>query len=263
MTAKDQLVRLLGIQELAITTRAAQEVVDGAPRRIEEIETRFRERNAEYVAVKERRDALDQDQATRSAALTELEAARKKFMEDLMQVRTQREYAAMLKEIDQVKAKIGDHEEAILKAMDELEKLNADLEARAAHIGEERKLVDRERAEVEARVAEAQARIAECERERARLEAEIPRSLVETARRLEDGRQGQFMARAQDATCQACYVRMRPQVFQEVRAASRIHFCGSCKRMLYYPPALQAPAETRPGHSQEAAGLGVANGETV
>ena len=49
-----------------------------------------------------------------------------------MQVKNQREYAAVLKEIDAAKATIGEHEVAILSSMDEVETLKADLEARAA-----------------------------------------------------------------------------------------------------------------------------------
>ena len=57
MEIRDQLFRLVRIQEIAQETRAARALVDGAPARIEQIEGHFRERNAEYVAVKQRFDA--------------------------------------------------------------------------------------------------------------------------------------------------------------------------------------------------------------
>ena len=111
MRARDQLLNLFRIQQLANEIRKAQRVLHEAPRQIEEIEQRFRERNAEYVAVRDRYDELEQDQSSRSSELSTLEESRKKFMDDLMQVKNQREYAAMLKEIDAVKAQIADHEE--------------------------------------------------------------------------------------------------------------------------------------------------------
>ena len=72
MDAKDNLHRLLRIQELALGIAQANRIVERAPERIEEIENRFRERNAEYVAIKERHDALDQDQRLRSGELERL-----------------------------------------------------------------------------------------------------------------------------------------------------------------------------------------------
>ena len=121
MEVRDQLFRLLRLQEIAHGMRAARELVNGAPARTEEIENRFRERNAEYVAIKQRYEALQADQTTRSGELTTLEESKKKYMDDLMQVQNQREYAAMLKEIDAVKSQISEHEEAVLKDMEEIE----------------------------------------------------------------------------------------------------------------------------------------------
>lgn len=254
MEVRDQLLKLLRIQQLALEMQRARALVESAPGRIEQIEERFRERNAEYVALKERYDELEQDRRRRSLELEGLDQTRKKYMDALMQVTNQREYSAVLKEIDTVKTAIGEHEEAILKAMEECERLKADLDARASHIEQERSLVERERAQVESEVASAQRRILECEQERARVETELPPGLVASVRRIEESRRGLFMARTDDATCSACHVRVRPQVYQEIRQASRIHACSQCKRILYVEAALRPadPAESEGGSPLEA-----------
>jgi hypothetical protein len=121
LNAKDSLTRLLTIQNLARQIRRATEEIDNAPARIEEIEGRFRERNTEYVSLRDRYEEIESDRRVRDDELVDLEESRKKFMADLMQVKNQREYAAMLKEIDVVKARIAEHEDAILKEMEEAE----------------------------------------------------------------------------------------------------------------------------------------------
>jgi predicted nucleic acid-binding Zn-ribbon protein len=244
--ARDHLLSLLRIQELALEIARANETLEHAPQRIEQIEGQFRERNAEYVALKERHDELDADQRTRSGELTELEARRKKFMEDLMEVKTQREYAAMLKEIDSVKAQISDHEESILKDMEEIEKLKVELETNSEHIEKEREAVDKERAEVEAEAASARELIEAKGSERAGFESKLPAEMLKTLRRLEPTRQGIFLTKAENATCQSCFVRVRPQMFQEIRQAQVVHTCGNCRRFLYYEPSLKAEPEVDP-----------------
>jgi len=225
--------------------RQAKAIVDEAPLRVEAIEQRFRERNAEYVAVQERLEELELDQRTRSGELTELEERRKKYMEDLMGVKNQREYAAMLKEIDVVKAQISGHEEAILVDMEEIEKLREDLETRTAHIEAERKLVDEERAKVDGEEAEAAKIVDTRSTERVRIEGELPASLAGQVRTLESTRQGIFLTPAENGTCQSCFVRVRPQVFQEIKAATIVHTCASCRRFLYFERSLRpVPAET-------------------
>jgi predicted nucleic acid-binding Zn-ribbon protein len=234
-TARDQLLSLLRIQELANQIRAAQSIVDATPQQIEEIEQRFRDRNAEFVALKDRNDELERDQRSRSAELSTLEESKKKYMDDLMQVKNQKEYAAILREIDAVKAQISDHEEAVLRDMEEIEKLKGELAEHEEHIAEEREAVKKERAEVETRAAEARKLIDERGAERVEVETKLPIDMQATIHRLEPRRQGIFLAMAENGVCQSCFVRVRPQVFQEIRTASVVHNCDSCKRFLYHP----------------------------
>jgi predicted nucleic acid-binding Zn-ribbon protein len=53
-------------------------------------------------------------------------------------------------------------------------------------------------------------------------------------------------AATRDGLCSACHVRLRPQVFQEVRRNDTIIQCFSCNRILYYvpPPPPVEPAVT-------------------
>lgn len=253
MKAKNELLKLLRIQELAQDIRQAAKILDEAPGLIEEIESRFRERNAEYVAVKDRYDALELDQRTRSGELTSLEESRRKFMDDLMQVKNQREYAAMLKEIDSVKAQIAEHEDVILRDLEEIEKLKDELKEHEDHIQEERAKVDSERSDVETKSENARRTIETLAAERERYESDLPRNVQTTLRKLEATRQGIFLSKAENGTCLSCFVRVRPQVFQEIRLASKIHTCDSCRRFLYHEPSLREnPEPTSTGGEVEA-----------
>jgi predicted nucleic acid-binding Zn-ribbon protein len=235
---QEQLVRLVRIQDLVTRTRQARELVENAPQRLEEIEQRFRERNAEYVAARERYEALEADQRHRSSELAGLEENRKKYMDDLMQVSNQREYAAMLREIDTVKSQISAHETAILEDLEEIEGAKSDLATHEEHIQEERKRVAVEREQVEQAAAAAREEIERLTAERKAIEAELPGGVVAAVERLETGRAGHFLAGAEDGICQSCFVRVRPQVYQEIRLAARIHTCSNCRRILVHEPSL-------------------------
>jgi len=268
--ARNQLKSLLKIQELALEIQAAKLVVDGAPAKIEDAENRFRERNAEYVEIRERYEAIDADRRARSLELSALEESRQHYQDSLMQVKNQREYAAALKEIDSVKARIGEHEEAILSSMEEVEALKSDLEARAAHIETERAIVDREREEVEAAVVDAHASTERAAALRVEIEAGLPAALVANVRRVEEGRKGLFLVKAEREACSACHVRLRPQVYQEIKQAAKIHICGNCRRYLYFEAAMNAAAVPAPAQgtsssavSQPGTEVEAANGGAV
>jgi predicted nucleic acid-binding Zn-ribbon protein len=96
----------------------------------------------------------------------------------------------------------------------------------------------------------------ELEAERARLEAEraarqdsrtailkdIPGELFDDYKRIAKTRGGIAMAEAIEERCQVCMVRLRPQVFQELRMGEKIFHCESCRRILYFQQREQAAA---------------------
>jgi predicted nucleic acid-binding Zn-ribbon protein len=264
VTAKEQLIRLVRIQDLVDTVRRAQRVLDTAPGKLEEIENHFRERNAEYVAIRDRFDELELDRKTRSEELKVLEESKSKYTDDLMQVKNQKEYAAMLKEIDAVKAQISEHEDAILRDMEEIEKLKGELATHEEHIAQERVTVAAETERVAQASAEAERTIEELTAKRRDLERGLPASLRASVRRLEHKRHGVFLSRALEGTCQSCYVRVRPQVFQEIKASAAVHSCSNCRRYLFFEPGIKdamtadhAKSEsTRPTDGIEAANGG-------
>jgi predicted nucleic acid-binding Zn-ribbon protein len=45
------------------------------------------------------------------------------------------------------------------------------------------------------------------------------------------------MAEAREGLCVDCHVRLRPQVFNEVRRNDQLIQCESCTRILYFVPA--------------------------
>jgi predicted nucleic acid-binding Zn-ribbon protein len=58
-------------------------------------------------------------------------------------------------------------------------------------------------------------------------------------------RNGVALAEARDGICTICHVRLRPQVFNNVRRNEEIIQCDSCNRILYFvhlpAPAVQNP----------------------
>ena len=252
MTAKEQLIRLVRIQELVDTVMQAQSVLAAAPGRIEEIEGHFRERNAEYVAIRDRFDELELDRKTRGQQLEELEEHKTKYTDDLMRVKNQKEYAAMLKEIDSVKAQVSEHEDAILRDMEEIEKLKGELATHEEHIAQEREKVAADTSAVEEASRQASETIETLTAQRREHEVGLPRVLLASVQRLEERRRGVFLSRAKEGTCQSCFVRVRPQVFQEIKQATAVHSCGNCRRYLFFEPGIRAAmGETEPAPAAE------------
>src|SRR5690606_35621758 len=104
-------------------------------------------------------------------------------------------------------------------------------------IAAEKKALDAER-------DAAEGRLAALNTERAALAAQIedPRAL-QIFDGLVKNRKTVAVVEAIDGLCAECHVRLRPQVFAEIRRNDAIRQCDNCQRILYYvpkPPAAEA-----------------------
>jgi predicted nucleic acid-binding Zn-ribbon protein len=170
---------------------------------------------------------------TREGEVEMMRTKLSRFKEQLMSVKTNKEYTAMLHEIQGAEGQIRIAEDGILEIMDQMEMMEAALG------GEERDLKARQ-SELEAQIRSAEKSIPALESEVARLveersafEAQITPDMLARYRRIADARRGIALAEAKNELCSACHVRIRPQVIAELLRSREIHVCDSCSRILF------------------------------
>jgi predicted nucleic acid-binding Zn-ribbon protein len=184
------------------------------------------------------REALESSQKTRrqnEAAVQDLEERRSKYKGQLMDVKTNKEYTAMLHEIETVEREIGKHEDRILEEMEQAEGLAADVKREEDAFKE----IEREAQGEFKQFDERQARLEDERRrvatERDRVAGQIPEAPLNLYLRVAKLR-GTGAAEAKDGMCQACHVKVRPQVWVELKASEQLFQCDACNRILYYEP---------------------------
>jgi predicted nucleic acid-binding Zn-ribbon protein len=169
-----------------------------------------------------------------------------KYKGQLMEVKTNKEYHAMQTEIASAETVVRREEDRLLEQMEEAEKLavalketEAALKSGQAEVGRSRQQMDADRA---ANEKELEARSAE----RGRLAAQVTPAVLALFERVSKHRKGLAMSEARDAMCTQCHVRMRPQVYNELRRNETVIQCESCSRILYFvPPAVPPAAEAQ------------------
>ncbi len=230
----EELQRLIQLQQLDARIVELQQRVLSIP---DEIESQAESLQASQDAVEELRERADREARTQRQLEGEVELMQQKlsrYQEQLMDVKTNPEYRAMQRTIAGVRAQISSKEDEILEimlAMDELE----DRTREARRLAEERASeVSSRRKELETFAAHSETNMAGFEQERNQLEQDLPESLLEQYRRIASVNNGQALAPVSDESCQACNVKLRPQLFTEVKSGLKILTCETCNRILYY-----------------------------
>lgn len=204
---------------------------------------RFRKELATRLdAGRERLDAakadLEASQKTRKAhesAVQDLETKRSKYKGQLMEVKTNKEYTAMLHEIEAVEREIRSREDQILEEMEKAEVLVLDIRREEAAF----KIVEQEAKTqavgLDAREAKLAKDAGRLLAERDEVAASVPEDPLHTYHRVAKLR-GTGVAEAKDGMCQACRMKLRLQVWVELRKNEALYQCESCSRVLYYEP---------------------------
>jgi predicted nucleic acid-binding Zn-ribbon protein len=239
------LERLIALQRLDSAADAARRRLADEPEREKALETRLESARQRVTHAKEHltanqtaRREIDKEVAVHQGRLS-------KYREQAMAVKTNVEYHAIQKEIGHAQAEIKTHEDKMLEHMLEADDLTAAMKKAEADLAAEQKAVDTDRKAMRAEHAELQASLEKIAAERSALVAAVDKQTLARFDLVSSRRNGIALAEARDGICTICHVRLRPQVFNNVRRNEEIVQCDSCNRILYFVH-LPAPAAQNP-----------------
>lgn len=226
---------LLKLQELDLrieVLRAREEEIPKQKKRYDIHRARLK---SELEASDKRVKDLALEQRAAEGEITEKEALIQKYEGQLVSVKKNEEYTALLHEIDIQKKQIGVKEERILQIMDELE------DAKAL-FAEDKKRIEKEQQEIEEACKGIDAELATAIAERKAEEAErkplkdaISASLLKRYDRIRRAIQtGPIVVPVRGESCSGCHMAITPQIVNELLEGDKIHSCSHCGRLLYH-----------------------------
>ena len=235
------LERLIRLQQIDLAAEAARRRIADHPTLVQSLDARLASATealdaarAGVAANQAARRTIEKDLATIQARLT-------KFKDQLMEVKTNKEYTAMLKEIGAAQSEVRRFEDLILERMLEHDDLAATEKAAAARLASDKAVIAAERKQIEEETARLEREVEEMTSARARLVAEVTSAVLAVYESVREKR-GTAVVEIKGGYCSACHVRMRPQAANELRRNDIIFQCESCKRILYFPPLGPTPA---------------------
>jgi uncharacterized protein len=229
-----ELNHLISLQDIDVEIKRLAEEVESLPARRGELERKFAESMKEHLAAKQE---LEDAQAERRRLEDELENEQQKhqkFKNDLMKATNEREYTTAVREIDVARKAVSALETEVLKLMERGEKLEAQVAAASPEMESRRVEIDSQLKEWSAAADANQRRLETLRAERAAKMQALGPVARATYERLSKMRSGFALAEARDYSCMACRMKIRPQIFSDIRRGDEIITCESCGRILYF-----------------------------
>jgi predicted nucleic acid-binding Zn-ribbon protein len=190
----------------------------------------------ERVRLDEAKAALDGSQKSRKqheTSVQDLETRRSKYKGQLMEVKTNKEYTAMLHEIEGVEREIREREDLILAEMEKTEGLAAAAKSEETLFKSVLEKGRTELAALEARATDLQARARKLAEDRDRMAAAVPEDELALFRRVAKLR-GAAVSAAVESMCTLCHLKLRPQMWVDLKKNDQVIQCPGCSRILFY-----------------------------
>ncbi len=235
---RDQFRLLAELQQLDSRLRALSMEKESLPQQLQAYQQACHEAReqltlaeAQVEDTERQRRVLERDIDTDNDRLTKAQGR-------LHEVKTNKEYSAVLAEIEAGKQRVALLEDQVLELMEGVEQ-NQETCQRCEQRLEE---ATRELAEQECKVSEAQSVVSgqidthsdEREALTVRLQPELYTAYQQAAQRVGNSAAAVELTNA-DETCGGCYLRVRPQLVSDVRKQETIVTCPHCKRILLWP----------------------------
>lgn len=235
--------RLTQLQHLDTELRHASLFLDNIPRLIEDIGRKIESGSSAVAAAK---DKLVQNQKKRrelEAQVKDIKVQVVKYKRQLNEVKTNKEYTALLKEIEDTQHGVDTTEEQIIGEMLVADDIEEEIKAAVLRQGQEEESLRKERDALLHKKKEMEDKQARLLAEKEALLPLIPAEQIRLYLTISAKKNGVAMSLVRGDFCAMCHMRIRPQMLNEIRDRTKLHLCENCGRILYWTTSPEVKAE--------------------
>ncbi len=226
--------KLIRLQALDLDIREAQSLLDSIPSQIEAIDQKIASGSQAVAQAKDKLAANQKKRRELEAEVKDIKARITKHKSQQNQVKSNKEYGALLKEIEDDQRRIDELEETIIQEMLGADDIESEIKTSLGQQVQEKKVLEAEKQAVLAKKAEAEARVAALNRDKDALLPEISAEELALYQRIFRKKGGIALSAIKDDFCSLCHMRVRPQVLNELLERNKLITCENCGRILYH-----------------------------
>jgi uncharacterized protein len=231
---RDQLELLWELQKIDLLLKTIKEERDRYPKEMKKLDENQVIEKERIQKEREKIESLEKERRRKEGNLNLEQEKIKRAEGRMFEVKTNKEYQALLSEIEAIKEANSREEEEILQVMDEIDELKKDLSRREKEMAITMEKIEAEKRKIQEGMAQGDAVWKKQLERREVLSKQIESKLFKLYNTLKEKRQGIGVVGVKQETCQGCFVNVPPQMFIEVQKNNSLIRCPNCNRILYW-----------------------------
>lgn len=230
----DNFRLILAIQSIDTRADEIQREREGAPKEIKRLRDdldllgkSMEQDLANLEDLKKNRMSVERD-------LEEVELKLKKSKAKLNEVKSNKEYQAVLKEIEELKELTAQKEEVVINWMEEIELQEKECADNNKRCERSRKDYESEEKRFTRRMKELDEEAQSLKEQRLKLSQEVEEQLLNRYTALRVHLRNQVVVPVIDAVCQGCHLGIPPQQYNDLIRGDSFQSCPNCNRIIYF-----------------------------
>lgn len=229
-----ELSKLIDLQELDKVIREVGQKLAQLPEELQAGATALEELKGEHTVSLQELEALKSQRRETEGEMADMEAGIKKSRQRLMEIKSNIEYKAMLKEIAFKEDQRDQKETRVLELMELMEAKNQAIAAQDQQLKEQQAALAQQQVAMEAEMGKLKGQLARLEDQRKKLRKGVPAQLLKRYEFIRQRRNGTAVAPVRHGVCLGCHMNILPQQFIDLQKGEEILQCPHCSRILYW-----------------------------
>ena len=226
--------QLIKLQNIDTKLKDLNDLLGDLPSKVEDLNNQEESTKNLISSKKIRSKELDLEISKIDLNISHASEKIEKLKDQLFLVTNNKQYDALMTEIDHLKGERTNSENQLIDLMEEKESTTQSIDSMESELQSLSENLNVRRKKLESVIEESAEEKSLLQKERDQNIKDIDQNMLEIYNRVIEHRGGLAVVKLQGSACGGCGAHIPPQTVSEVRAKSAVHTCGVCGRFLYH-----------------------------
>lgn len=231
---KKQILFLVELQNIDLEIDEFMRRKINLPEAIERLDEELKTVEQTLEEDGQRLERLKVDHKTKETALKNSIDNARKTKGRLLEVKTNKEYEATLKEIDTVNEKSSAIEDEIIHILEEIDRVSEDLKVKEKKTNDCRFSCEERKKRFEEELNSIDSALTDVLKRRDIVRSRVQEQLLKKFDVIKNRKHGRAVVPARKEVCYGCHMNIPPQMYNELQKSDRLILCPHCERIIYW-----------------------------
>ena len=231
---KDKIKDLIKIQEYDNRIENIIKTQKEAPLKVQKLQETLNTLEATLQEDQTNLENIQKEKRKSERDTQELDGKVEKSNEKLSNIKSNKEYRAVLKEIDDLKHHKFQIEEVTLQILEKIETMENRIKSNEDEFTKSKEQCRLDKAKIDVEMQALEKELRNLQQERLAISQSADAEFLKKYQFLRERRNGQGISAVVGGVCQTCHLGLPPQKFNELKKCDALVTCPHCNRIIYW-----------------------------